>query len=82
MQASTNTLLAHFASLLFSLWLIRVVGSPGRCPKGHGQPQLEQHLSLGSAAPVSRLCRCLGQCSLMSTEQLDKQSSPNALASL
>lgn len=28
-QASTNTLLAHFASLLFNLWLIKVVGEPG-----------------------------------------------------
>ena len=33
-QASTNTLLAHFASLLFSLWLIRVVGSPGPVSQG------------------------------------------------
>ncbi|KAK9863885.1 hypothetical protein WJX84_001120, partial [Apatococcus fuscideae] len=35
-QASTNTLLAHFVSLLCSLWLVRVVGrnsaaaSPGK----------------------------------------------------
>ncbi|KAK9790729.1 hypothetical protein WJX73_000393 [Symbiochloris irregularis] len=28
-QASTNTLFAHFASLLFYLWLIKVVGEPG-----------------------------------------------------
>lgn len=25
-QASTNTLLSHFASLVLSLWLIRIVG--------------------------------------------------------
>ena len=31
MQASTNTLLAHFASLFFTLWLLRIVskGGPG-----------------------------------------------------
>ena len=32
MQASTNTLLSHFVSLFFSLWLTRIIS------RGAGQP--------------------------------------------
>jgi hypothetical protein len=38
LQASTNTLLAHFLSLVFTLWLVRIVGKGGSPAGGKGQP--------------------------------------------
>ena len=37
-QASTNTLLAHFISLVFTLWLVRIVGKGGAPAGGKAQP--------------------------------------------
>lgn len=37
LQASTNTLLAHFVSLFFTLWLVRIV-SKGGGPSGKAMP--------------------------------------------